>query len=69
MLRRPPTTIVLSEADVQDVKELVKRQKEAVDTANRVAREQATRPFVAHEEAKRKREEKTTAERLGMWRD
>ena len=66
MLRRDPTVIALSDADVQDVKEIVARQKEAIETANRLAREQAQRPFVAPEDAKRKREEMTTEDRLGM---
>ncbi|KAH7108492.1 hypothetical protein BKA62DRAFT_824671 [Auriculariales sp. MPI-PUGE-AT-0066] len=66
MIRRPPTTVLISESDVHDVKELIKRQKDAVDTANRVAREQAARPFSAPEDAKRKREELTVEERLAL---
>lgn len=66
MIRREPTVITLGDADVQDVKAIIARQKEAGDTLNRLAREQAARPFVAAEDAKRKREEMSTEDRLGM---
>ncbi|KAF8520424.1 hypothetical protein BU17DRAFT_46497 [Hysterangium stoloniferum] len=69
MIRRNPTLIPLEDADVSDVKEFVARRKLA-------AAEQATRdgkkkeekkgPFVAVEDAKRKREALTKEERVGM---
>jgi hypothetical protein len=69
MIRRNPTLIPLEDADVSDVKEFVARRRLAA--AEQAARdgkkkEEKKGPFVAAEDAKRKREALTKEERLGM---
>ena len=76
MLRRPPTLIILTDADVQQVREAVAARKLQA-TAAKHAEHKATlgaqpmplpqpQPFVAAEDAKRKREAMTRDERLGL---
>lgn len=70
MIRRNPTLIQLGDADVADVKELLARRKQAA--AELAARdggkkkEEKKGPFVAPEDAKRKREAMTREDRLGV---
>lgn len=70
MIRRNPTLIQLGDADVADLKELMARRKKAA--AEKAAREGLKKkedkkaPFVAPEDAKRKREAMTREDRLGL---
>lgn len=71
MIRRNPTLIAMSDLDVQDVREHVRRKKEAqqqkTSTTNpTMAGDAAGKPVVAPEDAKRKREAMTRDERLGL---
>ncbi|THH15136.1 hypothetical protein EW146_g5293 [Bondarzewia mesenterica] len=73
MIRRNPTLITMSDSDVQDVRSMLARKKtEAVSSATngkgkgKDVSQQSTTPFVAAEEAKRKREAMTREERLGI---
>jgi hypothetical protein len=77
MIRRNPTLIAMSDSDVQDVRELVRKKKEAAQAAQASHLSQAnalgtsistdpSKPAVAPEEAKRKRDGMTKEERLGL---
>ncbi|KAH9948533.1 hypothetical protein B0H21DRAFT_732871 [Amylocystis lapponica] len=80
MLRRPPTLIAMTDTDVQQVRDVVAERKAQATAAKHAAYKgnlgaqlQPTsesqlqpQPFVAAEDAKRKREAMTRDERLGL---
>ncbi|KAH9831274.1 uncharacterized protein C8Q71DRAFT_312578 [Rhodofomes roseus] len=78
MIRRDPTLIGMTDADVQQVRDMVaaKRKAEAAQKWVEISDKQyaafeagasaSSRPFVAAEDAKRKREAMTRGERLGL---
>ncbi|KAI0063622.1 hypothetical protein BV25DRAFT_1824188 [Artomyces pyxidatus] len=75
MIRREPTLIAMSDADVQDVRSLIARRKndaalKALNGKGKGKSVAATLPpaHVAAEEARRKREATSKDERLGLQR-
>ena len=69
MIRRNPTLLPIQDSDVQALKDLVAARKERDEGANGDTPSQKDAPqlpFVAAEDAKRKREALTTEERLGI---
>ncbi|KAH9935333.1 uncharacterized protein B0H18DRAFT_410704 [Fomitopsis serialis] len=77
MIRRDPTLIGMTDADVQQVRDMVaaKRKDELAQKWAEISDKQyaafeagasASQPFVAAEDAKRKREAMTKDERLGL---
>ena len=73
MIRRPPTTIPLTDLDVQQVRDAVKLQKKQAGAQNPAQPKDAAsasttlaQPYHHVEEAKKKREGMTRDERLGL---
>ena len=74
MIRRPPTTIPLTDLDVQQVRDAIKRKKEATMPGGTpatpapagTASTALAAPYHHVEEAKRKREAMSKDERLGL---
>jgi hypothetical protein len=82
MIRRNPTLIAMSDADVQDVRDHLQRKKEAQqkqqaqtsssgsssapNVGSSISADAAGKPLVAAEEAKRKREAMSKDQRLGL---
>ena len=73
MIRRPPTTIPLTDLDVQQVRDAVKLQKKQAGAQNPAQSKDAAsasttlaQPYHHVEEAKKKREGMTRDERLGL---
>lgn len=72
MIRRNPTLIGMSDSDVQDIRDLTRRRKEAAQPAASSRPlipgmlVDPAKPLVAPEDARRKREAMTRDERLGL---
>ena len=76
MIRRNPTLITMTDSDVQDVRDMIALKRAEAATAAAVTNgkgkgkgkdvPQPQTPFVAAEEAKRKREAMSRDERLGI---
>lgn len=79
MIRRNPTLIAMSDLDVQDVRDHVRRKKEGAQASAAPSQPPAgvasvgmsistdpSKPVVAAEDAKRKREAMSKEERLGL---
>ena len=76
MIRRNPTLIAMTDSDVQDVRDMIALKRAEAATAAAVTNgkgkgkgkdvPQPQTPFVAAEEAKRKREAMSRDERLGI---
>jgi len=76
MIRRPPTRIAMADSDVQDIRDMVVQKRadaEAVairatqmSSGKGKARDTTYQPYVAAEDAKRKREAISRDERLGL---
>jgi len=65
MIRRNPTLISLEDADITDVREFMSRRKAALEQGAK-KKDEKNGPFVAAEDAKRKREAQTKEQRLGI---
>lgn len=74
MLRRDPTAIALRETDVQEIRQLVSQQIKALreetnkEDSGTDSAAAPLEPFVATEDAKKKREALSKEERLGLQR-
>ncbi|OCH95122.1 hypothetical protein OBBRIDRAFT_788587 [Obba rivulosa] len=66
MIRRSPTLIAMNDSDVQQVRDAVKRKTETLLAARTMTVLQAQPPYVAAEDAKRRREALGRDERLGL---
>lgn len=67
MLRRSPTQILLEKEDVSDVREFMSRKKLADEAPEPMKEDDENNPpFVAHADARRKREAMTRDDRLGV---
>ncbi|KAB5588489.1 hypothetical protein CTheo_8073 [Ceratobasidium theobromae] len=66
MLRRDPTPLALNEFDVEDVKKEMMKFRETHGSSSQPQTSAPDEPVNALEQAKKRKEGKTTAQRIGL---